>query len=773
MIINIPLRYTSSGILLNCRFLFVNFGVMRYVFFEFYSLRRKVMAKRRWIALSIIVLFLAVGAVSSDKFVKTPLKKGKLTIEERFVRPFIWGTAPSSVKWSKEGSKLSFLWNDKGERFCDLYLVTYPEGKRVRLTDMKKVPELKPEEDKRTEEEKKQAELLNPGITGYDFSKDGSKIIFSYQGDIYLVEAKEKGEMKPVIRSLEGEGDPGFFPDGVNIAYTKGGNLFRFNLERGEIIQLTTLPGGKGTIDSYLISPDGKWIALFVVDRSMWKKINVPDYYPEEVKVKTPRRQNVGEPLPISRLGFIPASGGTIKWVDFDDNRYYLQEWEWLPDSSALIFNWNDKDWQDWKVYLIDPEKLEKNIVYQEEQKPWFWTIEIEPSGDGKTLFFTSEKSGFRHLYALSLADGKLSQLTDGGFDVLSFTVCPKGDKIVYSSSEVNPLERHLFSLSLADLKKKRLSVTPGSYHEFPSPDGKFVIANYSSATSPNDLYLIKPAGKMDQLTHSPLPAFDKMEKAKPRYFSFKNEEDGKTIHGYLLYPKNFDKEKKYPAVLSCVYADIGKNEWVRYSPLDFYMVNEMGYFIVRVDFRGSVGYGKDFHYGYYNSLGIVDAKEAVSCANYLKTLPYIDGDKLGIWGGSYGGFLTLMVMCDHPGVFDTGVSWKPVTDWHNYWDSYTSQRLGRPKEGENEKIFQATSPRFHAKGFKGNLHLIHGMQDVNVLFQDTVWMIQEFIDNGKYFDLMIYPRDNHMMTLHDPDLPDLMKRIGRYFEDHFGVGGK
>jgi len=730
------------------------------------------MAKRGWIILTVLVLFLASGAIAADKFVRTPLK-GKLTIEKRFSRPFIWGTAPSSIKWSKDGRKLAFLWNEKGERFLDLYLITFPGRKRVRLTEMKKFPKLKMEEDKRTEEEKKEAELLDRGISGFNFSPDGSRIVFTYRGDIYLVEAREGGKVKPVIRSLEGEGNARFFPDGKGIAYIKGGNLYRFDLGKGELIQLTTLPRGKGTIDDYLISPDGKWIACFVVDRSMWKKVNVPDYYPKEVKVRKVRRQNVGEPLPISRLGFIPASGGLMKWVDFGDNRYYLRDWEWLPDSSALVFNWNDKSWQKWKVYLIDPKKGKKKVVYQEEQKPWFWTIETEPNGDGKTLFFTSEKSGFRHLYALSLTTGEVKQLTKGTFDVLSFTVCPKGDRIIYTSSEVHPLERHLFSLSLTDMRKKRLSRVPGTYREFPSPDGRLIAFDYSSVTSPNDLYLLGKREKMKPLTHSPLPAFDEMEKVKPHYFTFKNEEDGRTIYGYILFPKNFDKRKKYPAVLSCVYANIGKNGWVRYNPLDFYMTTEMGYIIVRVDFRGSVGYGKDFHYGYYKRLGIVDAKEAVSCANYLRSLPYIDGDRLGIWGGSYGGFLTLMVMCDHPGVFNTGVAWKPVTDWHNYWDSYTSQRLGRPKEDDNEKVYRKTSPRFHAKGFKGNLLLVHGMQDINVFFQDTVWMIQEFIDNGKYFDLMIYPRDNHMMTLHDPDLPDLMKRIARYFEDHLGVGGR
>ena len=253
--------------------------------------------------------------------------------------------------------------------------------------------------------------------------------------------------------------------------------------------------------------------------------------------------------------------------------------------------------------------------------------------------------------------------------------------------------------------------------------------------------------------------------------FSFKNKEDGAEICGTLTLPRDFDPKKKYPAVLRCVYAGQGKMGFGRYNLLDNYMANEMGYILVGIDLRASHGYGHKFAQGYYKSLGIVDSKELVSCAEYLKALPYVDEKRIGVWGGSYGGFLTLMVMCDFPGVFNTGVSWKPVTDWKNYWDSYTAPRLGRPKD--DPEIYKATSPVFHAAGLEGNLLLIHGMQDDNVLFQDAAWMIQQLIEKQKYFDLMIYPKDNHGLDLRFESLPDCMERIAAYFEEHMGLGPK
>jgi dipeptidyl-peptidase-4 len=271
------------------------------------------------------------------------------------------------------------------------------------------------------------------------------------------------------------------------------------------------------------------------------------------------------------------------------------------------------------------------------------------------------------------------------------------------------------------------------------------------------------------QITSVPRPAFARLPQPKIERIRLRNESDGAELRATLILPHDFDPSRKYPAVLSCVYAGRGKDAWGRYQVLDAYMANELGYILVGLDLRASTGYGKDFFYGYHKRMGIIDSDEVVSCAQHLRTLPYVDGRRIGIWGGSYGGFLVLMAMCTHPGVFHTGVSWKPVTDWRNYDDDYTAERLTRP--ADNPDVYQATSPVFHAAGLEGNLLIIHGMQDDNVLFQDCVWMVQRLIEAGKYFDLAVYPRDDHMLGLRRESLPDCMERIAAYFEQHMGLG--
>jgi dipeptidyl-peptidase-4 len=301
------------------------------------------------------------------------------------------------------------------------------------------------------------------------------------------------------------------------------------------------------------------------------------------------------------------------------------------------------------------------------------------------------------------------------------------------------------------------------------SDDGMSLAFTSSGVMVPPEVYVALDGSPHARITSSPLPEFKAIKKPQVRKFTFANKSDGAEIRAKMVLPHDFDPSKKHPVVLTCIYAGMGKMSFGRYQILDTFMANEMGYILIGIDLRASHGYGDEFLMGYYKKMGIIDTDECVSCAEYLRTLPFVDSDRIGLWGGSYGGFLTLMVMCTRPGVFHTGVSWKPVTDWRNYDDDYTAERLSRPED--DPEVYKATSPVFHAGGLEGNLLLVHGMLDDNVLFQDAVWMIQKLIEAGKYFDLAIYPRDNHMFDLRHESLPDLTERIAAYFEEHMGLG--
>jgi dipeptidyl-peptidase-4 len=354
---------------------------------------------------------------------------------------------------------------------------------------------------------------------------------------------------------------------------------------------------------------------------------------------------------------------------------------------------------------------------------------------------------------------------------VLALTVSKPGARLVYSSSEHHPLERHLYQLDPETRVSRRLTSASGSYRAFLAPGGGHVAALHSRYMTPPELVLIdcgEPARER-RVTSSPLPSFERVQRLDPEYHTFTAGSDGQVLHAFVVKPSHFDTSRRYPAVLSCVYAGIAKNRWISYDLLDYFMAERMGYVVVRVDFRASSGHGRGFRYGYFQRMGIIDAEEAVVVARQLRTLEYIDGERIGIWGSSYGGFLTLMTLLTHPGEFNTGVAWKPVTDWRNYTDDYTAQRLGRPQD--HPGVYNATSPIHHVDGLEDNLLIIHGMADDNVLFQDTVQLVQKLLEAGKDFDVMFYPRADHGLTYWQENRLDLMRRTARFFRQHMGLG--
>lgn len=725
---------------------------------------------------SILVLSLAAGAPAQEH----------VTLEDLFQYPYIYGNAPRGMEWSPDSKKVAFLWNEKGERFRDLYVVSAPDGDPVRLTDLRDHPRIPIEDDERTSEEIELDEAYDWGVSQFVWSPNSKAIAFAFRGDLFLVEANGKTHPRNLIRSQQGESSVEFSPDGELLSFARSQNLWTHNLRTGEIRQLTTLSKNRGvlsypttsSIRRYEWSPDGSRIALLIWDTSVMEDIVIPDYLPERVEPVQWKRNYTGTPIFETHLGVVDRDGGQIRWVDWGDETYYNnseteynRDITWSPDSKTLLVNWNDQDYKTRRIYLADGTSLELTEVYSELQEPFFWHLDALWSPDGETIYITSEKDGHRHIYALPRSGGAVRQLTRGPWDVLSVSVPEKGSEIMFASSQQHPLERHLYALPLDGGSPRCLTQSPGTSSGAVSPNGRYVAIRFSQFLTPPDLFLVdtRRPEKRRRVTNSPLQEFQRVSRIEPEYFTFPNEEDGAVLHGFIVKPAHFDPRKRYPAVLSCIYANIAKNEWISYDLLDYYMANEMGFVVVRIDFRASVGHGRDFHYGYYQKMGVIDAGECVSAADYLRSLDYVDRDRIGIWGSSYGGFLTLMTLFTQPGVFHAGAAWKPVTDWHNYTDDYTAQRLGRPKEYED--VYRATSPIFHVDGLEDHLLIVHGMADDNVLFQDTVQLVQKLLEAGKEFDVMFYPKATHALTYWQESRLDLMVRTARFFGQHMGFG--
>ena len=407
------------------------------------------------------------------KAIKSYLKstpKSGLTLAEMYSFPQVYGAGPTALKWSPDNKTLAFLWNEAGELRRDIY-VSRPGKPAARLTDSAKVGPLPVEDDERPKEDVEYAELMYSGVSEFDWAPDGSWIAYVCRGDLFRI-AASGGEATRLTQMSQGVGGVQVSLDGRRIGFKMGANVWAYDVERGSLAQVTFFQKEEVAVQRYVWSPDSKWLAVYVEDRSMFEKVRMPDYSPEkEVKVKELRRGNVGKPLSKARVGFVPAEGGKMvraalpepgedeakeKKKDGADeidtgNSIRLHDASWTWDSSKLLVGAVGKDYKDYHLYAVSPEDAGAPVeLYTEVQEPWFCRCAVPSSPDSKYVYFSSYKTGWKHIYRVPTGGGDAEQITEGEFDVTGYVVPKKGDRLFYTANAPHPSERRVFSVPLS-----------------------------------------------------------------------------------------------------------------------------------------------------------------------------------------------------------------------------------------------------------------------------------------------------------------------------------
>ena len=368
---------------------------------------------------------------------------------------------------------------------------------------------------------------------------------------------------------------------------------------------------------------------------------------------------------------------------------------------------------------------------------------------DGKSLIRTSEKSGYKHIYQFSTSGKELRQITKGAWDVDQFLGVDEKKKIIYFiSSESSPLERDLYSIRLNGKGKKKLSTLKGTNKVDFSNDFKYFINSHSSVSSPTQVSLHEaPSGNQIKILedNSDLKSIlANYDIAKTDFFTFKTTE-GVELNGSQMKPTGFDPNKKYP-VLLFVYGGPGsqrvKNSWAAQHFYYHQSLTQLGYIIVTVDNRGTGARGKEFKHITYENLGKYEVVDQIETAKHLGGLSYVDKSRIGIWGWSYGGYMSSLSLFKGADYFKAAVAVAPVTNWRFYDTIYTERFLKRPQD--NPEGYDDNSPIQHADKLKGNFLLVHGTGDDNVHFQNSVELQNALISAGKQFDSFYYPNRNH-----------------------------
>ena len=628
------------------------------------------------------------------------------------------GIPPREVLWSSDESLCVFLWNEEAGRIRNLYCFEPASGEKpIKLTSFNQ-----------------------EGISGICWGRHSNEI-FYLQGraihafDIKKLSGKEIHKSQGRLRSLA------LSPNGSFLYYLQDGNIWFYDLETEKESQVTDFDSTKGRIGRLSLSPDSLRFVFYYQEYDGIRQVDIPRFEQERVSLQKVSRPFPGDQNNIRKIGVLDIPQNEVKWIPLELDT--LLSLSWSPSGKKFLVEESADFANRRSIYVCHLENLNPENVFLEENPKftfsWIWSCQwINDS----LIALTSDRSGFCHLYSLNLLDKKLKQLTSGEWEVLQ-TFPVKGEALYFIANTTRPENRDLYKVHLKSGDVQRIAGRDGVYRPFISKSGKNICALFSDDMTPFDLYFIQDK-KLHRMTESPRPEFKDIFWVKTSYLDIKGE-DGVKIRAKMMVPNNFDPEKKYPAIIGSVYSNAVLNQWGGRDShptwgLDQYLVQVEKYILLNLDMRGSLGYGRKFREDMFKGYGTVDIKDIAAAANYLKSLPYIEADKIGIWGSSYGGLMTLMSLFKNPDLFACGIAGAPAT---NVYHAFPGQ-MEVMKSADDKEAYQNSSAYFWSQGLEAPAMIIHGIRDTTVLFMDSVNLARKMIKEGKDFEIVVLPDASH-----------------------------
>ena len=648
-------------------------------------------------------------------------------------------------------------------------------------------------------------------IESYSWNKDESKLlIFTNSSRVWR--ANTKGDywiFDLDTRALTQVGKPlpesslmfaKFSPKGNQIAYVSGFNIYIEDLQTKKITQLTNDGNGNvinGTFDwvyeeefscrdGFRWSPNGKEIAYWQIDATETKEFfminNTDSVYSKIIPIQYPK---VGESPSACKVGVVDMNG-TTKWINIPGNEreHYIPRIQWVSNEELLIQQLNRKQ-NHYKMFLVGEDKS-ADLVYQEKSDTWidvdhpditmsFLVTDLPVVDNGKSILRSSEKDGWRHIYKINLQTKQDHLITVGDYDIARY-YSTKDNNLFINASPNNSTQRYLYQVSLDGSGDKK-RITPPSFTGVNryniAPNGEYAIHDHSSIEKPRTIRLISlPGHKTISVLQNNSEYREKMtELSMPEVEFFEIEiEDGISMDGRIYKPINFDETKKYPVIFNVYGEPWGQTATDSWGSLYNILLAQQGYCVINIDNRGTPCLkGAEWRKSIYRKIGVLNASDQAKAAEKISLWPFIDKERISVWGWSGGGSMTLNLMFQYPEIYKTGISVAPVA-WQLYYDNiYQERYMGLPQE--NMEDFIKGSPLTYAKNLKGNLMLIHGTADDNVHYQNTEALINELVKQNKMFDLMSYPNRSHGIYEGSNTRRHLYSMMNNYLLEHCPPG--
>lgn len=562
-----------------------------------------------------------------------------------------------------------------------------------------------------------------------------------------------------------------------------------------------TFFAGKKSVSNLQLSPDGKYATFLLITREDDKSTNVPDYTDASgYTIDLPARSKVGdEPVKVE-MAIYDLQKDTVYMADTENlpgikdlpdytEDYPDREWEekvrevipsgpyFSDNGKKAVVNIRSQDNKDRWIALLDLQTGKLENLDRQRDDAWIagpgigWSFSGGNLGwlpDNQHIYFQSEETGYSHLYLLNVNSGNKKALTQGDYEVFDPFLSKDENNWFLTTSEVHPGERHFYKMPVMGGKMEKLTQMTGNNDVKLSPDEKQMAILYSSSNTPWELYYKKTNANAEakKLTSGQSEAFKSYSWREPELVKFKAE-DGAMVPARLYKPS--EEANNGAAVIfvhGAGYLQNAHKWWSSYFREYMFhnLLTDLGYTVLDIDYRGSAGYGRDWRTGIYRYMGGKDLSDQVDGAEYLVAEYGVNPEKIGIYGGSYGGFITLMALFNEPDTFESGAALRSVTDWAHYNDGYTSNILNTPSE--DPIAYKRSSPIYFAEGLEGNLLIAHGMLDVNVHFQDVVRLAQRLVELEKdNWEMAVYPVEDHGFV-EPSSWTDEYKRILKLFNE-------
>jgi dipeptidyl-peptidase-4 len=675
------------------------------------------------------------------------------------------------ARWLKDGASYTTLEDSKdvqGGR--DIVVYSAETGKREVLVSASKLVPPPP------------AGPHPLAIENYEWSADGKKLMIftnskrvwrqNTRGDYWILDLASGA-----LKKLGGRFEPStlmfvkFSPDGLRAAYVVKNDIYAEDIASGRILRLTfdgseTLINGTfdwvyeeefSLRDGFRWSPDGRFIAFWQIDSSRVKEFNLinntDSLYPRLIPIKYPKP---GETNSACRVGVVNAFGGPVKWISLpgDARNSYIARMDWAGHSNEIIFQHLNRLQNTLSVMLGDVRTGEARTIFSDKDEAWVDVVnDLRWVENGARFTWTSERDGWRHVYFVS-RQGEAKLITPGDYDVMGIDgIDEKGGWLYFTGSLENPVQRYLYRVKLTGKSKpERVSPKdkPGSHSYQISPSAAWAIHTYSTFDMPLTVDVVKlSAHTVVRLLAENKELMAKVDalKRKPVEFFRVDIGNGVLLDGWRLKPPDFDPEKKYPLFFQVYGEPAGttvNDRWGGNGYLWHLLLAQKGYIVASVDNRGTPApRGRAWRKIVYRRIGILASEDQAAAARALiQKWPYVDADRIGIWGWSGGGSMTLNMMFRHPEIYKTGLAVAFVANQRYYDSIYQERYMGLPKD--NEEGYKNGSPITYVHQLKGNLLIVHGTGDDNVHYQNFEALVNELVAGGKKFTMMAYPNRTH-----------------------------